>query len=121
MLNAVKIAEFSAHARAELASLANDNQPPAKAERLHRLMEIVLDPSPSPPDIIRPDRPLTDAELRAIRSLIAYDANEFGVFEHLITLAVEITFDIADLTDLRAAQFDAVMRYLVGLLEGGQP
>jgi hypothetical protein len=115
--NRAKIAEFTARGRDELAALANDNQPPAKAKRVSRLMDIVLDPAQFPPVICGTDRPLNDAESRAVHALIDYQADELGVFSRLITLAVEIAFEVDDLVELRADEFDAVVRYLVFLLD----
>jgi hypothetical protein len=113
-----KIAEFTTRARDELAMLANDNQPPEKAGKVQRLIQTVLGPQPPRQPIERGgDRPLNDAELCAVRRLIDYQADEFGVMARLITLAVEIAFEADDLMALRAAQFDAVMWYLVHLHE----
>ena len=61
------------------------------------------------------DRPLDDRELWAIGMMIECQADEFGVLSRLVTLAVEIAFEVNDLTGLRAAQFDAVMSYLAHL------
>jgi hypothetical protein len=115
--NIAKIAEFTARGRDELAALANDNQPPEKAKRVSRLMDIVLDPAHHAPGDFDADRRLNHAERCAIQTLIDYEADEFGVFSRLITLAVEIAFEVDSLAALRAAQFDVVIRYLVHILD----
>lgn len=112
-----KIAEFRARADEELVMLANDNQPPAKKERVRRLIKLVMEAERFPREDYSVDRPLTEAEAGVIRTLVDYGADNCGVLSILIVLAVEITFAVPDLAQLRAPQFDAVVRYLVHLLE----
>jgi len=115
MPQADKISEFTTRARDELAKLANDNAPPEAAEAIRKLMQAVLHPAGQATDSYGGDRPLDDRELWAIGMMIECQADEFGVLSRLVILAVEIAFEVDDLTVLRAAQFDAVMSYLAHL------
>jgi len=118
MPRSTKISEFTSRARDELAQLANDNAPPAAADAVRELMNVVLNPGSAPAGRPAGDRPLNEAEMRTVRSLIAYQGDQFGVFNRLIELAVEIAFDVDGLADLRAAQYDALVIYLVHLPSG---
>jgi hypothetical protein len=115
MPKTAKISEFTTCARDELAKLANDNAPPEAAEAIHELMKAVLHPAAHPAESGDDDRPLDDRELSAIGTIIKYQANEFGVLSRLITLAVEIVFDVNNIAELRWTEFDAVVHYLVHL------
>ena len=116
MTKTAKIIEFTTRVRAELAQLANDNDPRDAAGAIRAMADAVLGGDRAPSPIAWDgDRYLTEAELRAVRALIRCQADGFGVFDRVITLAVEIAFDIDELAELRAAQFDAVMAYLVHL------
>jgi hypothetical protein len=115
MPHATKIVEFTVRARDELAKLANDNAPPEAAEAIQELMKAVLHPAVHPQEGGGGDRPLNDRELAALGTMIEYQADEFGVLSRLITLAVEIVFEVDHLAELRWTQFDEVMHYLVHL------
>jgi hypothetical protein len=119
MPRSTKISEFKKGARAELAKLANDNAPPHAAEAIKVLMAVVLTANGRPALAGAGDRLLHQGELNALRALIDWQADQFGVFSRLIVLAVEIAFDADNLAQLRARDFDAVMSYVVHLRSDG--
>lgn len=123
MKQTVKVAAFVEAGEKELSVGANDNQAPEWAGKVRRLMDVVIDKEPWPvssrnaPD----DRAINASELNAITALIDFQADQFGVGPLLISLAVEISFEVNGIGELRAWQFDAVTRFLVHLYDRCAP
>ena len=121
MSNATKISEFTSRARAALAKAANENNPPATAEAIRKLMAAVLGPIDRLAiSVITGDQPLNGIELQGLHQAIDWKAYEFGVTSRLIQLAVEIAFEVDDLAELRGRDFHAAMSYLVYLPGGDE-
>jgi len=58
-------------------------------------------------------RTLNVQELKALATLIGYQAHNTGFNSNLIKLAAESRFGVQDVSQLRAAQFDDMVHYLV--------
>lgn len=80
-------------------------------KRLESDQEPVFEPLPVFPSFEK--RKLSLDELKAVSTLIGYQASVTGFPSDLIKLAVECRFDVDDLSHVSAAQFDNVVHYLV--------
>jgi hypothetical protein len=121
MPSAEKLKSFTESAVKELQFAET---PPAVIRRTLRLIESVIARAERP--LLAPandDRPVTPQwgrrglnanEIAALTALIAFHADEAGLTPSLVTQAVECTFDVDQLADLQAWQFDETVRYLVG-------
>jgi hypothetical protein len=126
MPNATKLKIFAESAVKELQFLET---PPEVIRRTLRLIESVVAQGDRPvPAAANDDRPvsplwgrraLNDSETGTLTALIAYQADQVGWTPGLIAQAVECTFDVEQIADLQAWQFDEAVRYLVRL--GDQP
>src|SRR5882724_1497973 len=113
MPNAAKLQTFAETAVKELSLLET---PPVVVSRTLRLIaSVVAGIERTPPAPANDDRPvlpqwgsrtLNDSELAAITLLIAYHADQAGMTPGVITQAVECTFEVDRLADLKAWQFD---------------
>jgi len=107
-------------AGAKQITLANTNDPETislierVAENVERVE--VARVRRTPP--VRPqggERPLNDNEIRCIEALIYYQAEELKRPAYAIDKAVCAFFGVDTLRDLKAWEYDGVMRYLVDL------
>jgi len=97
--------------------------PPVIITRTLRLIESVMSRAeritPAPANDDRPALPhwgkrcLNKSEIDALLALIAYQADQAGLTPGLLTQAVECTFDVEQLSELQAWQFDEAVRYLI--------
>jgi len=126
MPNAIKLKSFAENAVKELQFLET---PPDVIRRTLRLIESVVARSERPmPIAANDDRPvspqwgrrgLNERELGTLSALIAYQADQLGWTPGLIAEALECTFDVEQIAELQAWQFDEAVRYLMRI--GGQP
>jgi len=121
MPTAMKLKTFAENAVRELQFLET---PPIIISRTLRLIESVVARAERPAQVpANDDRPvlpqwgnrgLNESEIGTVTALIAFQADQAGLTPNLITQAVECTFDVEQLAELQAWQFDEVVRYLVG-------
>ena len=120
MPNTAKLKSFAETAVKELQFA---DTPPVIIARTLRLIESVVSraeriiPAPANDDRLPlphwGKRHLNQSEINALLALITYQADQAGLTPGLLTQAVECTFDVEQLTELQAWQFDEAMRYLI--------
>lgn len=120
MPNATRLKNFAETAVKELQFA---DTPPIVITRTLRLIESVVSRTegsvPAPANDDRPPLPqwgkrcLNQSEIDALSALIAYHADLAGLTPGLLTQAVECSFDVEQLPELQAWQFDEAVRYLV--------
>jgi hypothetical protein len=59
------------------------------------------------------ERPLSQRERSAIDALVFYQARETGLPPRTVEAAAEAMFNVPELGQLKAWEYDSVMRYLV--------
>ena len=120
MTNTARLKSFAETAVKELQFA---DTPPVVIARTLRLIKSVMSRAeriiPTPANDDRPPLPhwgkrcLNKSEIDALSALIAYQADQAGLTPGLLTQAVECTFDVEQLSELQAWQFDEAVRYLV--------
>ena len=120
MFNTARLKSFAETAVKELQF---SDTPPVIIARTLRLIESVVSQAeriiPVPANDDRPPLPywgkrcLNKSEIDALLALVAYHADQAGLTPALLTQAVECTFDVEQLSELQAWQFDEAVRYLI--------
>jgi hypothetical protein len=112
-------------AGAKQITLANTNDPETLAlieSAIEQVEKAQAERSIQAPPVLPQwgERPLTENELNSIEALIFFQAENTGLSAYAIDSALLRFFDVETIRDLKAWEYDGVIRYLVDFREDAQ-